>query len=94
VSQEINLDQETQEDIKSSTSDLSVPDLEVKTQEMIADELKDLKYKNYLINFKDRVKQWKFAHTDKSGSCPEIPLYWDSEMKEWVWLNRASRRIR
>jgi hypothetical protein len=57
-----------------------------------AKELKDLKRSNYLINFKDRVEKWE-AKEKGRGEKP-IPLHWDSETKEWVWLNRAQRRYK
>jgi hypothetical protein len=76
---------ENNEEINEFSIEETVP----KTAEMIKQELKDLKYQNYLINFKDRVAQWK----NSNGTRP-LPLHYDSEIGEWVWLNRFQRRFK
>lgn len=74
---------------------LETPEPQIKTAENIREELKQLKYKNTLINLKDRIEQWNHAHTSKSNqNAPPIPLYWDYEIEEWIWLNREARRQR
>lgn len=75
--------------IESKTQDLSVPDTKIKTQQDIQEELKQLKYNNYLINFKSRVEMWKRDNGNRA-----MPLHWDTEYQDWVWLNRETRRQR
>jgi hypothetical protein len=62
------------------------------TAEMIAEkekkELRELKYQNYLINFKDRVEAWNKAH---DGKLPP-PIRYDTEYGDFVWVNREMRR--
>lgn len=55
-------------------------------------ELKDLKHTNYLINFADRVSAWNKKEIGRGGK--PIPLHWDSEIEQWVWLNREQRRYK
>lgn len=66
----------------------------IKTPQQVLEELKQLKYNNYLINFESRVKMWQSAHSDANGDCPALPLHWDTEYQDWVWLNREQRRQR
>ncbi len=63
---------------------------EIKTAEMIKEELKQLKYKNYCINFKSRLEQWSASHDGRT----DYPIRYDSEYGDFVWLNRNFRRNR
>ncbi len=75
--------------VESKTESLEIEQPVIKTVEQIRQEEKDLKYNNFLINFSSRVEQWK-----KSNGNVAIPLYWDSSLNDFIWLNRAQRRYK
>ena len=60
----------------------------IKTAEIIAEELKQLKYQNYLINFKTQIDSWKANHPNHVPP----PIQYDSEFGDYVWINREMRR--
>lgn len=69
---------------------LKPQETEIKTTEMIKAELKELKYQNYLINFKDRIKAWEASHPNHI----KPPIVYDSDSSDYIWLNRKLRRER
>lgn len=76
--------------INESVLDLEVPKVEIKTAEQIKTEFKDLKYKNYCINFKDRIDAWIASHP----SHVPPPIQYDTQFGDFVWINRSQRRFR
>lgn len=60
----------------------------------LIDPEKDLKLKAYLVKFKDRVEMWAKAHSKELHVASNPPIYWDDTLRDFVWMNRETRRIR
>jgi hypothetical protein len=53
---------------------------------------RELKLEAYLVKFDLRIKQWKEAHWRYPQIRDNPPIVWDSQINDYIWMNRSMRR--
>lgn len=60
----------------------------------LLDEEKDMKLRRFLLKFDSRVKMWAEAHSKEPDVASNPPVYWDEYLKDFIWINRETRRMK
>lgn len=88
----------TEETPSLNTQDFKLPSIDgLKEEERVSTPPpekteREFKYDMFCLKFKDRIEQWITAHSDNQGNFPPPPIQWDSDYRDFVWLNREFRR--
>lgn len=53
------------------------------------DQQQQLQLQAFVVNHSDRIKQWEESHTKRPAP---LPICYDLNLKEFVWMNRNRRR--
>ncbi len=69
----------------TAPGEIPVPEAKPKTD-------KEIKYEAYLVKYDSRIKQWRDAHWRTPAIRDTPPIVWDSEISDYVWMNREWRR--